>query len=496
MPYFQLTPHQKRGCVVLDTPLCGYRRHEDITYDRKNGRLLIEVGNGSQILQFIPNVRLRKLDAEIPCKTTTYVVELSLEHQSYGCGNTSDGCNQTSAVVKSSNVHLPGVKQADTSDKQHTILPDTSVSSRISDHSGCIISSGDSFCGLKDDCRPSTWVANFLGGTFECKSFTCPIVGHSEGPYEQSFTVSIRDLHISRHYLQDISVQTRDGLYTLIWSIVVYTPNIPYLDLRIATLRETACDFDIIKHRRLVVRCKRCQHILESVEDATILPLPTEFFSSVTGSTFCEECEPQLSSRVPSLVKVGHIIYQGEEVITLYRPSAHAIKEVVALCAQCGYRVGAYSDCDHQFVSYSKRSISAFVDDKPEDIFWRHTPEREAVETLQYHSGVKLFIFGAVEVPEQLSVGSTGPGVEEEHTAGNCCIELIKVTSQPDAFVATSDTVIEASRVLWRLVEVPEGVSLVRWSSELYDHLLDVLRYFSQSTDPATGFTPSLLVGI
>ncbi|GIX64759.1 aspartate aminotransferase family protein [Babesia caballi] len=500
MPYCQLTPGQERGSVVLYTPICGPGWCVRASYDRRSGLVTFYGEKNSQRLVFRPSVHLKASEAGIPRQTVTYSVELALQ--------LVDTCDEF--FRDTSNEGVPPSTQSSYRGV-HTVAEEEGVLSGIpavsEKHavSRCSLSVKDHLTSAErgstsstDYCATTPWHVGPLGKIVEDKcKLECPISGHSETSCTQSFTVPLRDFHISRHGLETLSARrSDDGRPVLAWRIRIETKRFLSLDLRLAALRESETNTAIANHRLLSIRCKRCRHEIERVEEATLVPLPTEFFSSATGSTFCEECEPQLAVKSPALAHAGHLVYHGEDCVTLFRPLVGATDAGDVLCGHCACKLGRFVDCKRQFVSYRKSSISAFIDDSPDDIFWRHTPEREAIEYLQYDKRVKLYIVG----DEALSCG--GPVAEgslfsESRPASHCTgIELIKVTSAPDAFVAVNDTVLEASRVLWRRVTLPANAQQLNWSTGPFEHLAHILVYFAQEADPTTGYTPSLLVAL
>ncbi|ORM41289.1 uncharacterized protein BXIN_0837 [Babesia sp. Xinjiang] len=496
MPYCQLTPRLDRCSVVLKTPLCFPYKFTRFSYEKRSG--LVNLFDSRGLHKFQPRVLLHKCDSGIPSKEVAYSAELILTEVC--SGNSSQ--NDTISVLHSTDnfpqivdTHSESVEQGVTTEGSTPFLAEflgkSCVSSRDTSSSNLLFSRSASE-KTKHGLLPSFCV--LFEESFS-KKVPCPILGHSDVPCVQQFTVALRTFRVSQHCLEDISANcTSDGVLSLTWRIRLIAEGFTNLDLGLAILCESEQKVPLSQHRLLSLRCKRCRHVLVDVEGATVVPLPTEFFTSTKGSTFCEECEHQLSAKIPELARANNVIYQDAESVILFRPHSTTSSDHTLCCDHCGHKVGNFTDETFQFASYRKSCISGFYDNT-DDIFWRHTPFREAIESLQYDKRTKLHIVVASDFSSSLS-DRVDENPNAEHCGPSACLEIIKVTTRPDTFVSTRETIFEASQVLWRFVSDIDITSEIKWEQESFEQLVSLLDYFSRSPDTTTGYTPSLLVAI
>lgn len=493
MPYCQVTPCLERGTIVLYTRLCVPEVCDKAAYDASQHTFVLHSIDCRQIRVFRPTVHLRRSESGIPRESGFYAAFVSLVEVEGGstgilsaAADAIYSCNE-GIDVGGQNIPVSQGDASETSVKPHTKESVGNSHDRL-ETSTC----GCSFVGEGVLDTDSKLAAVFGEDSSAAVSPCCSTVALSESLQNDPLTIGFRGLDIARYCLETISAHRVDGAsFLLTWRIRIYTRNLRSTALSLAAIQGSNISCSVSRCDSFVLRCKRCCHVIERVANATLVPLPSDFYTSTTGSTFCEECEPHLVNNFPALARADGIIYQGEDVIILYRPGIPATEDGSIICISCRYSLGNFSDCSRQFVRYRKSCVSGSCGELSGDLFWRYSPAIEAIESLQYDKRARVTV-GPVD-PSELN---DSVPVKSELSADSCWIEIIKVVPQPDTFIISNKGVFEASRIVWRRMKHMNTTLHVKLPRGHFERLLGVLQYFSQEADPLTGYTPSILLAI
>lgn len=468
MPYCQLAPSLERGTVVLRTTLELPEEGCKLRYDRTTRVLLIYRSKGDLARAIRPTVQLSRRK-EFPAGTANHTITLRCYDDKLVSFKDFHSQNQDKPLLD---------KQGNRGCISHAKnKPEVSI---INPGYRC-----DEFSGYKSKLNCVFIEDGFL--------VLPTIVPAPEGTLACEYQVEIlgpEGLNIAQYFLESIIPEGNTASLRLIWRIGITTKNLKDLDLKLAVLRGSQPRTKVSKYAFLALRCKNCDAIIEEVTDAVLVPLPSEFYTKATGSNFCEECEAQVPVYTPSLIRSPKIIYEADDVISVYKTDIKVEQDRYISCTSCLVTLGNLCDSSHNFVTYRKNTIAVLCDGSFDDIFWRHSREIEAIESLQYDRKAKVIVASG----QSQSIAPIPP--EEKSRVQSSCIEIIKVTAAPDTFVLVGENVFQAFRILWRQNTNKEAKSSTTLSEKHFEHLLQVLLYFSEEYDPTSGYTPSLLVAI
>ncbi|KAK1442355.1 hypothetical protein BgAZ_403850 [Babesia gibsoni] len=463
MPYCLVTPCLERGSIAVKTHIDVITAGSRAVYSRERNILSIYGSSGSRSHVLSPAVHLTRESTEIPHEAGHYLVTLTLEHVLQEDFGTAEVTSEDNASIEKN------IRVYESLSHGSNAIANIDILSNVS-------ATGESELNTR-----------FAGDFDQIVSFVLSDGGPSRQGTRlfstEPFVVGFPGLNITQHSVESISLD--DSNVTLTWRIGIRIKALRQIDLKLAALGNSSVGECISKCNTLVLRCRRCDQIVEQINNAVVVPLPSEFYTTTIGSTFCEECEPHLTLSSPTLAESHSLVYEGEEVVTLYKPDRVNESGRTVGCESCSTPLGTFSDCSHKFVSYRKCCVAGLRDDTTRDIYWRHSPEIQSIESLQYAKGIKILV-----AADGLS------GLLSHPQKYLPCIEIIKVTSSPDTLVIAKGTVFEASRILWRWATCTDKAVPENLPEEHVKHLIRIIKYFSQEPDPVAGYTPSLLVAV
>ncbi|EDO05784.1 uncharacterized protein BBOV_IV001870 [Babesia bovis T2Bo] len=522
MPYCIITPSLKRSSVALTTLLCCSDRVSDIRFNRIDQTITFNDTLKGGINTFKVTVSLSRVVTDISVESSSYSVGLTLERvASTQLSVSDDSKNKESTIIDASTSleHVSGpVNLLGNSSIIASTTGSTSVPCHFKNNSEYLRSVSGGYCGLSDIaiqrdtkslggrsiCTNSSTVSNTLV-TLEVKdtipdtsgrslsllnnsnslgNIICPTADHYFTCLLDHIVIPVRDFVILSPYLYSVSAHIgREGVILLSFNLRVRLGNVSLFDLGLASLYKSGSQLRVSTHSSLSVHCKGCGRFVHKVADAKLVPLPTDIFNSSSDATFCEECELDIPSDTISLCHSPSIVYHSEEFVTLFIPPAS--DPLPVRCNTCDLQLGHYRVGKLEYVDFYKSHISLYSGDSDKDIFWRHSPLSDFIESLQYNSQSRLYI------TSEGNDKTLFTGCELEVPL--VCLEIIKICSTPDTFVTSAFGILKASRILWRFVR-EFGNPLIKCNPVTFELLHERLLYFSQELDPNSGYRPSLLV--